>query len=253
MDYPICDQLAANPAKHCAAIVVTANFEPDDRGLLQFAKPDEKLRSGTLTFVETEGRTFAITCLHVVQHYRDLTAASDEGAYSMRTMVNGFLVVLDRFITPQPQYGDGPLDIAIREVAPSFVKHLGKEPFSLDLRSEMPSAIGHGYAVGFPETLKKRVHENELGYKVSMPQVQILAELTHTPRSRFQLFSELDEAPAHTNFSGMSGGPIFWSSETEYGMLGITYEGDVGSDGKTVHIFGELATRDNILDWIAQI
>jgi hypothetical protein len=253
MEYPICDALKSNAAKHCAALVITENFEPDANAMLQFAQPKETLRSGTLTFVASQGRTFGVTCKHVVQHYRDLTAASDKSAYSMRTMLNGFFVVMDRFRIPQPQYGDDPLDIAIREVMPEFVAKLGKEPLDLDASPDMPSEIRHGYAVGFPETLKHRVQSDPLGYKVSMPQLEVLAELRHTPRSRFQLFSELKQPPAHSDFSGMSGGPIFWSTETQYGMLGITYEGDVGSDGRSIHIFGEFAARDTILDWIAQI
>jgi hypothetical protein len=253
MNYPICGALGANAAKHCAALVVTESFELGANIVPQLARPKETLRNGTLTFVSNRGRTFGITCKHVVQHYRDLTAASGEGAYSMRTMLNGFYVVMDRFKIPQPQYGDGPLDIAIREVTPEFTAKLGKEPFDLDACPDMPSEIRHGYAVGFPETLKRRVQTDPLGYKVSMPQLEVLAELRHTPTSRFQLFSELSEPPTHSDFSGMSGGPIFWSTETEYGMLGITYEGDVGSDGRSIHIFGEFAARDTILDWIAQV
>lgn len=253
MEYPICGALKPNAAKHCAALVITENFEPDANNLLQFAQPKETLRSGTLTFVVSRGRTFGITCEHVVHHYRDLAAASDKGAYSMRTMLNGFFVVMDRFIIPKPQYGDGPLDIAIREVMPEFVAKLGKEPFDLDASPDMPSEIRHGYAIGFPETLKHRVQSDSLGYKVSMPQLEVLAELRYTPNSRFQLFSELEQSPAHSDFSGMSGGPIFWSTETDYGMLGITYEGGVGTDGRSIHIFGEFAARDIILNWIEQL
>ncbi|AOG09357.1 hypothetical protein BSY240_605 [Agrobacterium sp. RAC06] len=253
MKYPICNALSANAAKHCAALVVTENFEVGTRTLSKLAQPKETLRNGTLTFVSSKGRTFGITCKHVVQHYRDLTAASDKSAYSMRTMLNGFYVVMDRFKTPQPQYGDGPLDIAVREVMPEFIAKLGKEPFDLDACPDLPSQIRHGYAVGFPETLKRRVQSDPLGYKVSMPQLEVLAELRHTPTRRFQLVSEIGEPPKHSDFSGMSGGPIFWSTETEYGMLGITYEGDVGSDGRSIHIFGEFAARDTILDWIDQL
>lgn len=252
MKYPICDTLKSNAAKHCVALVITENIEQDANNRLRLAQPKETLRSGTLTFVASKGRTFGITCKHVVQHYRDLEV-TDKGAYSMRTMLNDFLVVMDRFKIPQPQYGDGPLDIAIREVMPKFVKELGKEPFDLDASPDMPSEIRHGYAIGFPETLKRRIQSDPLGYKISMPQLEVLAELQSTPCSRFQLFSELEQPPTHSDFSGMSGGPIFWSTETEYGMLGITYEGDVGGDGRSIHIFGEFAARDTILDWIAQV
>ena len=62
--------------------------------------------------------------------------------------------------------------------------------------------------------------------------------------------------PAQEDYSGMSGGPIFWSTEDSYGIFGIIYEGGVGSElanGKSVHIYGEHANKDEILKWISQV
>lgn len=177
-------------------------------------------------------------------------------SHSMRTMVNGFYAVGDRFTRPTPQYGDPDIDIAIRELHPDFPSAIGKVPIDLDSARTSPSSISHGYAVGFPETMKYRKDEDENRYRVSMPQFEILAEINGFPTQRFSLSSELPTAPTQTDFSGMSGGPIYWSTDDNYGILGLIYEGGVGNPtslGCSVYVFGELATPTIIRSWIAQI
>ena len=97
-DYPMVQTLTSNARQHCAAIAITENHRTDERGGLVFSEPHAGLRNGTLTFVSLDGRTFAITCQHVVKAYRDL--ASVEDGYSMRTMLSGFHVVLDLSLIP---------------------------------------------------------------------------------------------------------------------------------------------------------
>ena len=171
-------------------------------------------------------------------------------------MVNGFYVVLDRFVRPEPQFGDPAVDIAIRELNPDLLSAIGKEPIDLDLQSDLPKSIAHGYAVGFPETMKYKKVEDQSGYRVSMPQVEILAEIDGPPNRRLTLFSELNEPPVQVDYSGMSGGPIFWSTESDFGIMGIIYEGGVGlelSDGKSVYVYGELATPSIIKGWLTHV
>lgn len=256
-EYPICDSLYKNPAKHCAALVVTENILKDENGWPKFAQPTDELRNGTLTFVKANSKVYGITCWHVVEHYRNQTTKSGNTySHTMRTMVNGFYVVLDRFIRPQPQLGVPPIDIAIRELDPEFPEAIGKIPIDLDTNIDPPKHIGHGYAVGFPESTKYKKMEDQSGYRVSMPQVEILAEIEAMPVCRFTLYSELEQKPAQTDYSGMSGGPIFWSTEEHYGMFGVIYEGGVGSelsDSKTIFVYGELATPEIIKGWIKQL
>lgn len=57
------------------------------------------------------------------------------------------------------------------------------------------------------------------------------------------------------DFSGVSGGPIYWSTEDRYGILGIVYESAAGSGllgEKAIHVLGELATPAVIENWIQQ-
>ena len=171
-------------------------------------------------------------------------------------MTNGFYIVLDRFIRPTPQYGDSDVDIAIREVARDFPKAIGKSPIMINASNAPPDEIRHGYAVGFPESAKyKREDKNGMHYRISMPQVQILAELERMPTCRFTLFSELPSAPNYSDFSGMSGGPIYWSTESDYGLLGIIYEGGMlqsSESSNPIAVYGELATPEIIQGWITE-
>src|SRR4051812_43281307 len=117
-DYPITAALARNPAIHCTTLAIVQNVVTV-AGWPQLAQPDAALRNGTLTFVKWGNHTYAITCQHVVQHYRDVLAASgDPGSHTMRTMLNGFHIIHDRFVQPRTQFGDLLPDIAIREINP---------------------------------------------------------------------------------------------------------------------------------------
>ena len=202
-------------------------------------------------------RAYGITCWHVIEHFRGVLAESgNEDSHSMRTMVNGFYVVTDRFIRPTPQFGNRDLDIAIRELNPGLVSTIGKIPFDLDSRQDTPKTIQHGYAVGFPETMKRKIMQDNTGYRVSMPHVGILAEIQEMPEQRFCLFSELSHKPDQTGYSGISGGPIFWSTEDEYGIFGIIRAGGVDSaltEGKSVLVCGEYASPDVVKEWICQV
>lgn len=153
---------------------------------------------------------------------------------------------------PRGQLGESDPDIAIREINPDHVAHIGKEAMDLDAMGKGPPDLRHAYAVGFPERLKYHRHDSQTGYRVSMPQVEILAELEGRPDRRFTMFSNLQKPALDVDYSGMSGGPIFWSTADEYGILGIIYEGGPGERNDTIFVYGEIATPDVIRSWIAQ-
>lgn len=252
-NYPLADKLKQNAAIHCATLAITQDVKTGI-GWPVLAQPDEALRNGTLTFIKFDGRTYGITCQHVVQHYRDVLAASAEtGSHTMRTMLNGFHVVQDRFVQPSAQFGDSAPDIAIREINADLVAHIGKEAIDIDSLKVIPENIRHAYAVGFPEGLKYNKDSDVSGYhRVSMPQVEILAELQRCPDRRFTMCSDLEKPAPDIGYSGMSGGPIFWSTDDDYGILGIIYEGGPSDGNGTIFVYGELATPEVIKGWISQ-
>ena len=254
--YPICDFFQVNEVLHCASLVITPNLSEDNLGRKTFAQPSDEIKNGTITFVELEGKTYGITCWHVIESYRKAEEKHGQHSHTMRTMVNGFYVIIDRFIRPTPEYGQPPLDIAIRELNPALLRELGKKPLSIASLPDIPKDIQHAIAVGFPTDLKHKKHENKAFHQISMPHVVLLAELNGSiPTQRFTLFSELEEKPDILDYSGASGGPIFWSTETEYGILGIIYESVAGSEligEKAIHVSGELAKKETLKDWIKQ-
>lgn len=91
---------------------------------------------------------------------------------------------------------------------------------------------------------------------ISLPTVSILAEIERQPDSRFMLFSEFDEPQGYETYSGMTGGPIFWSNLETYGIYGITYEANptnFAGDKMGIMLAGELATPEIVKYWISQI
>ncbi|WP_157959017.1 hypothetical protein [Salinicola endophyticus] len=50
----------------------------------------------------------------------------------MRTMLNGFYVVQDRFFIPSADFGQPQPDIAIRELNAAFLETIEKEAIDLD-------------------------------------------------------------------------------------------------------------------------
>lgn len=255
--YPICDGLMANGIKHCASVVIVENMVQDETGWPCIAQPSDQLRNGTITFIARSGRVFGITCWHVLNHfYEQIHRSGDPFSHSMRTMVNGFYFLPNKFIQPQSPIGNTAIDIAICELDPDLLRAIGKIPFDLERCVDVPKDIRHAYALGFPEKMKRKKMIDEMSYQVSMPHLEVLAETVGVPNCRFALFSEIDHEVSEVEWSGMSGGPIFWSTEDHYGIFGIVYEAGSGSKlshGKAIHLFGELATPDAIDDWISQI
>lgn len=254
--YPIVTELNENPSRHCATLAI-AESPKNGKFDLKPVYPDEKSRNGTLTFVKTEGKTFGITCWHVIEYFRELiNKTGKEDSISLYSMTPEPYVVIDRFIRPTSNSEFHKLDIAIRQIRADFVQALGKEPIDLD-KQVMIKNIEFGYAVGFPEDLKYiKETSNTLKTILSLPTVSILAEISRQPDSRFTLFGEFDQPQGYDTYSGMSGGPIFWSTEDSYGIFGITYEANptnFAGHSMGVMLAGELATPETIKHWITQI
>ena len=255
-DFPICDFFDNNEVLNCASLVITPNILEDDRGRKTFSQPSEIISNGTITFVEYAQKTYGITCWHIIEIFRDAEIKHGEYSHTMRTMVNGFYVIMDRFVRPSPEIGQPQIDIAIREINPEYIKKIGKSPINLESLPAIPDLLHFAIAIGFPTKLKHKKQENQAFHRISMPHVKIVAELSgEKPTQRFNLFSELEEKPDVLDFSGVSGGPIYWSTDKEYGILGINYESAAGSElfgEKSIHVSGELATPDIIKKWIQE-
>ena len=254
--FSLCDFFNGNETLHCASLVISPYFTEDDRGRKCFSMPSEEYSNGTITFVEYRGKSYGITCWHIIEKFRNANMEHGKHSHTMRTMVNGFYVIMDQFIRPSPEIGQPELDIAIREVKSEFINKIGKVPIKLESLPNIPEELSYAIAVGFPTDLKYRKQENEVSHRISMPHVMIVAELNNgKPTQRFNMFSELEAKPDLLDYSGASGGPIYWSTEREYGIIGVIYESASGLElfgDKVIQVSGELATQHKITNWIKE-
>lgn len=252
-EYVIHKDLIINSVKHCASLAIVPPLM-EIGGQVSLPSPSTNLINGTITFIKFENRIYGITCQHVVDIYR--RQKQQDSGYTLRTMINGFYVIIDRFEMVQDEvYGRGGLDIAIRLLDEAFIIKIGKTYIDIDNAIEPPDGIRHAIAVGFPTNLKKRKEDKPPFHRIAMPHAEIVAEIKGKPSDRFSLFSEVPEALLVSDYSGMSGGPIYWSTEGHYGILGIVYESNTGGElfgDKVLHVSGELATPGIIKAWIRQ-
>lgn len=257
-DFSVSGELNNKGCKHCAALFL---IKPK----VGF-KPKAEYRNGTITFIKYNGVTYGVTCKHVVEALRNKKEELNDSGLCFATIVKRNIFIIDRFQTPPPDdpFTQDEPDIAIQQIHHSLCKNIGKEPFDLTESSEKDDmAILHGVTIGFPEekVTEKSIHDFP-DYQIQMPCVHAVAKLNKLHDNEFTLFSELDVLPETINLSGMSGGPIFWSTHHEYGLLGITQKGlptepetevssNVSLGGRPrVYIKGHRITYERFGSWI---
>lgn len=196
---PAPDHFSSGACKHCVALF-----------LMKGARPTENHMSATLTLVKHAGRLFGLTAGHVVE----MAVAAGMDLATVRGKVEHFPP--DRFWSPASL--DAP-DISLVELQTDLWKTLKKKPISLRT-SPLFDELTHGIAVGFPTDTKFRLACFG-GYFVASPCVHVIAESSAREGGTFVLHSELPKTPDVENLSGLSGGPVFWTSAKDYGLLGV--------------------------------
>lgn len=249
----ICDELASISNRHCASLVITPDFEKNIYGHIFPSQPSDKFENGTITFIKYKNRTYGITCFHVVNLFRRIKSTGNE-SYSLRTIVKDSYIIVDRFVRPDPEYLLPQPDIVISEINPALVEEIGKNSIDVDNMPDLMLPIKRGYAVGFPLKLKyKRPEQDGLTHRISMPHTEVCADIaSFRNNERFTMINQLDTPIQVKDFSGMSGGPIYWGNEETWGLLGIVYESLTGTgliDDKTIHISGEPISKDKLQMW----
>jgi len=216
--YPVCDDLFNAGCRYCAALLIVESKVG--------VEPHATDRNATVTFLRYRGRTYGITCRHVVESLRRMNESSGGATrYVFATVVRGTFFLLDRFFFPPSDTPHArPLDVAMREIDPEYPPRIAKAAIPLDNQRIPPwEEVTHAVAVGFPEH-EKTVETSRLESRIAMPCAKAIAENVSPEGDHIMLFSELVDKPAVEDFSGMSGGPAFWSTEDDYGLLGIVCE-----------------------------
>jgi hypothetical protein len=250
MVYTVSDDLSDNACKHCAPMFIIQQHIP--------MAPTSNDPSATLTFIRFRGRTFGVTCKHVVELLRNyIKESGNQFSHTFFIPLKKHHMVQDRFVIPAGDWITPEPDIAIRELDPEFPEYVGKSALDIEACVVPPlSEVTFAIAAGFSDRMKEQIQEG-LGYRISMPCVHAAAENRSDQGHSFSLFSELESTPAIRYLSGLSGGPIYWSNECAYGLLGITYESSplegALAGGAAIHIKGHLADISTFERWASQV
>jgi hypothetical protein len=200
--------------KHCATLAHATNVA---RGFI----PNTDDPTATVTFILFEGKTYAVTAGHVIDIFSKASAKEDADFEGYFVPAQPGTCIGPPFVTPPARFPDAAPDIALRPIDSGLPAHLGKRPFEL-LKNAIPTfPLPYALAVGFPTAEKRQTHDE----RVALQCVWAVAQGLQSPdRDQVQFWSEIPNRPNIGKLSGMSGGPVFWSDGTAFGLLGFVKE-----------------------------
>jgi len=233
--------------RFCIPIYITNSFGISLEGagnLVPSRNEPPRIRSGTLTLIRHEQDVYGVTCRHVAEALEKEDALAHEewvkryGAMPPPPFGHrGFrFPTIDEQIHINARFHKAPKDaftgqgkdLAIARIPPDTFSKIKREaiPFArIGLPSDVRAPTLCGVATGFPEHNRILRPSSGLLSQFSMPTVTAVAPFDTIDDSFLRLFSELDALPEADNLSGMSGGPIFWSDVSGWGLTGIIMEG----------------------------
>ena len=205
-----------------AATISRLKYQGLDRGLI----PRASSETATVTFIKFGGRTFAVTAWHVIAILQDLAVKDGAPFEGYSCLQAPGVAILGPFLRPPAQFPDKQPDVAICPIHPDLPKTIHKTPFEIVPESDAKWPVPFAIAVGFPTNSKEEIHDETGGKRLALSCVHAVAEGLASPGTsdQVQFNSELPERPAISSLSGMSGGPVFWSDEERYGLIGFVKE-----------------------------
>jgi hypothetical protein len=213
--------------------------------------------NGTLTFIEHDGLHYGVTCWHVIEALHNRTTKYGAGKFICATLKDGTYGVEDTFQRPSALFGrNNQPDIAVAKLPGDFPTKIGKRYFLLQPETgHRPNPLQYAMAFGFPSEEKENLYEGT-GYRVAMPCAHAVAE---GMGGETQFLSTLNDEPKIGHLSGMSGGPVFWSTADHFGLLGIIYEGSRTSatddfiQSPRIHFFVDRCDHGEFSRWVAEL
>jgi hypothetical protein len=217
--FAFADELQSS-GQHCATI---ARAKAQDLFLRGFV-PEVDDPTATVTFIFFEGKTYAVTAGHVIDVFK--AAAIEDGCDP-----EGYFVPVapgvpigPPFVRPPGNWPTPDPDIALRPIDPDLPARIGKKAFGLVTGVNPEFPVPYALAVGFPTAAKEK-RKDPQGERLALIGVQAAAEGVGSPDSdQVQFWSEIPDRPLISQLSGMSGGPVFWSDGTAFGLLGFVKE-----------------------------
>lgn len=241
----------AHAGKHAATLALH-RYRPD-RGFV----PTEGEPTGTVTFIEIEGRTYALTAAHVIDILNKAASkcGMPHGSF-IAPKAPGVSITGPFLVPPKDLAARHPPDIALRPIPTGLPGYIGKTAFVVREDNCAPREITHGQAVGFP-SLRKTDVSDDRGVYSSMQCVHAIAECVHQSADQLTFRSHITNFPESGSLSGMSGGPVFWSDEGNYGLAGIIVEAADPAPGESlfnipmVQFIAQRVDYQTLLNWAA--
>lgn len=213
-----CHPDVAHAGKHVATLAVHG-YRPG-RG----AVPTSQELTASVTFLEINGKTYAVTAAHVIDVLNNEAKKLGvlEGSFSA-PKDPGVLLDGPYIVPPRDLAARKAPDVALRPIPSDAPGRIGKAAFVVLEENCAPEAITHGIAVGFPTGAKSDI-QNDRGTYSEMKGVHAIAQHAHSSADQISFRSDLAAFPDTDSLSGMSGGAVFWSDESGYGLAGIVVE-----------------------------
>jgi hypothetical protein len=207
--------------RHCATFARANSQLIYERNLAP--RPEDE--TGTVTFVRFDGRTYAVTALHVIQAFRSQAERQGRAPESYFLPAGRGVLISPPFVAAPENFPLPAPDVALREIDAGLPAYIGKEAIELRPETRPVYPVAYAAAIGFP-TAAKSNRAGPLGNRLAMPCVHAVAEGVGAPECahQVQFYSEIASTPDVGSLSGMSGGPAFWSDGKKLGLLGFVKE-----------------------------
>ena len=222
MNFLVDDELL-HACKHVATIS-RLKYHGLDHSLV----PPATSKTATVTFIEINNKTYAITAHHVIETFRNEAkeeGSSYEGYYCVQSPGKWILGPFLR--APRTNFVTAAPDIAICPIDKKRPGYINKEAFQVFAENDANWPISHAVAIGFPTNEKYDLQDSHGNLNLALSCVHAVAEESDSNglSDQVQFLSELPEMPTVGSLSGMSGGPVFWSDGARHGLVGFLKEG----------------------------
>ncbi len=259
--------------KYCVPIFIASIFSgtywEKEENLAPEKIDEDTLRSGTVTFISYKGEFYALTCKHVVEvlekkqrewkeeQKRKFDFEPPLDGLGFYTPIDNNQYHLNYKFTIIGQDGDSQQpDVAIARIHHTSISRLNRTPIRLTAKKLYPET---GIASGYPE--EQRIIKPSERISTFCPKfVACVASLRETMNGNIYIQDTITTHNDVDVLSGMSGGPIIWSSKDRFGLVGIVKEGyDIQpkEDGLTIEnsilIHGEKITPKLLEQWLKEV
>ena len=241
-----------------------------------------QIRSGTLTFIQYNNAEYGITCGHVVNALESFNKKNNKkmskycelplppiAQYHFFVSINNQQVHVNaNFRKVQTEFGIPQLDVAIAKLPPNFVTQIGRKCIKI---KEWPdeSIVNDpsltGVACGYPEMNRTSRDSDKNDIKLlGKGFAVLLAKFDLLTKDRIRIIDVINETNGVNVLSGMSGGPLLWTTSSEWGLAGIITDGsdlkpDIQTDNKNevfdpaINVVAQPITKEKIKLWTSQL